>query len=50
MVHGLLVALASLVAEHGLLGVRASVAAALGFSSRGAWALKHRLSSYGAWI
>ena len=44
----LLIAVASLVAEHGLSGVQASVAAALGLSSYGSRALELRLSSYGA--
>ena len=35
-VQGLLMAVPSLTAEHGL-------------SSSGSWALEHRLSSYGAW-
>ena len=38
MVHGLLIVVASLVVEHGLLGVRASVVAARSLSSCGAWA------------
>ena len=41
VVHGLLIAVASLVAEHGLL--------ARGLSSCGLQALEHRLSSCGAW-
>ena len=38
--HGLLISVASLVAEHGLW--------ALGLSSCGSWTLEHRLSSCGA--
>ena len=41
VVHGLLMAMASLVVEHGLL--------ARGLSSCGSQALEHRLSSCGAW-
>ena len=43
-----LVAVASLVAEHGALGTRASVVVARGLSSCGSWALEGRLSSCGA--
>ena len=46
MVHGLLIAVASLVS--GALGVRASVVVARGLSSCGSQALEHRLSSCGA--
>ena len=47
-VCGLLIAVASLVAEHGLLGMRASVVAACRLSSCGLPALENRLSSCGA--
>ena len=40
---------ASLVAEHRLWGMQASVAAARGLSSWGSRALRHRLSSWGSW-
>ena len=46
-VCGLLVVVAPLVAEHGLGGEWASVAAALGLSSCNSWALEHILSSCG---
>ena len=46
-VRGLLIAVASLVAEHGV-GARASVVVAQGLSSCGSWALEHRLSSCGS--
>ena len=45
VVHKLLVAVASLVAEHGLQGTHASVAGIPGDSR----ALEHMLSSCGAW-
>ena len=45
MVLGLLVAVASLVAESGLEGAQASVIVAHGLSSRGSRVLEHRLSS-----
>ena len=49
-VHGLLTAVASLVAERAwALGMRASVVVACGLSSCGSWTLEHRLSSCGAW-
>ena len=48
-VRGLLVAVASLVAEHGALGMWASVVVAHGLSSCGLRALERRLSSCGAW-
>ena len=38
VVHGLLIVVASLVVEHRLQGVRASVVGALGLSSCSAWA------------
>ena len=44
-VHGLLIAVASLVVEHGLQGTRASVVVARGLSSCGSQALELRLSS-----
>ena len=47
VVHRLLIALASLVAEHGLKGMWASVIVAHGLSSCGSQALGHRLSSCG---
>ena len=47
VVHGLLVAVVSLVAEHKL-WVQASVVVAGGLSSCGSRALEHRLSSCGA--
>ena len=43
----LLIAVASLVAEHRLQSARASVVAAFGFSSCSSWAVEHRLSSCG---
>ena len=45
VVCGLLIAVASLVVEHGLYGARVSVLVALVLSSCGSWALEHRLSS-----
>ena len=48
-VPGLLIAVASLAAEHRLQGPQASVIAAYGLSSCESWGLKHRLSSCGAW-
>ena len=48
MVHRLLIMVASLVAEHRHLGIRASVVVACGLSSHLSWALEHRLSSCGA--
>ena len=47
-VRGLLIAVASLVAEHGALGARGSVVVAHGLSSCGSQALERRLSSWGA--
>ena len=49
VIHRLLNALASLAAEHGLEGARASVVATPVLSSCGSWAPEHRLSSCGAW-
>ena len=49
-VHRFLIAVASLVAEHGLYGVQASVVAACGLSSCGSWSLEHRLNSCGTHI
>ena len=43
-VHRLLIAVASLIAEHGFQGTLASAVFAQGLS-RGSWALKHRLNS-----
>ena len=48
-VCGLLIAVASLVAEHWAPGARASVVVARGLSSCGSRALEPRLSSCGAW-
>ena len=52
MVHGLLIAVASLDAEHRLWGTWASVAAACGLSSFGSQALEHKLNSCSvqAWL
>ena len=47
VVHGLLMAVTSLVKEHGLSGMWASAAAAPGLSACGSWALEYRLSSLG---
>ena len=44
---GLLIAVASLIAEHGLWGAQASVVQASGLSSCGSRALEHRLSGCG---
>ena len=46
---GLLTAVASLVAQHGLWGMWVSVVVARGLSSCSSWALEHRLSSCGTW-
>ena len=43
----LLIAVASLVAEHGLLGAQASAVAVHGLSSCISWSLEHRLTSCG---
>ena len=48
-VHWLLLAMASLVAERGLQGSKASVAAGPDFSSWGSWALEGGLSHCGTW-
>ena len=48
-VCGLLIVVASPVAEHRALGVRASVVVARGLSSCGSRVLEHRLSSCGTW-
>ena len=48
-VLGLLIAVASLVLEHKLKGVRASIIWAHGLSSCSCWVLEHRLSSCGMW-
>ena len=47
--RGLLVAAASLVAEHRLWGTQASVAEAHGLRSCSSQALEHRLNNCGAW-
>ena len=49
VVHGLLIAVASLVVEHGAVGVRASVVVARGLSSCGSQVVECRLSRCGAW-
>ena len=46
----LLIAVASLLAEHRLSGTRASVVVACGLSSFSSRALEHRLSSCVAWV
>ena len=46
----LLIAIASLVAEHRLSGARATVVGACRLSSCAFWALKHRLNSCGALV
>ena len=43
----LLIAVASLVAEHGILGAQASVVVVHGLSSCSSWSLEHRLNSCG---
>ena len=48
-VHRLLIAVASLVAEHGLQNTWASVVVAHELSSCSTWALEHRLNSLGSW-
>ena len=48
VVGRLLIAVAYPVAEHGLPGTQASVAAARGLRGYGSWASEHRLNSYGA--
>ena len=48
-VHRLLIAVASLIAEHRLQDVRASVVVVRGLSSCGSRALEQWLSSHGAW-
>ena len=47
VVCGLLIEVASLVAEHGLQGAQASLVVSHGLSSCDSWALEHRLSSGG---
>ena len=47
VVHELLMAVASPVAEPGLQGAGDSVVGACGLSSCGSWALEHRLTSCG---
>ena len=44
----LLISVASLIVEHGLLGTKPSVVAAHGLGRCGFWALEHRISSCGA--
>jgi len=46
---GLLIAVTSFIAEHGLEGEQASLATAVGFSSCSSRALEHKLSSCGIW-
>ena len=48
VVHGFLIVVASLDAEHGLSGVQASVAEACGLSGCGSPALEHVLNGCGA--
>ena len=48
VVHGLLIAVASLIAEQGLFGAQASAVEALGLNSCSSWTLEHGLNS-GAW-
>ena len=48
VVRGLLIVVASLVAEHRLKGSQASIAAACRLSSCGSQALEHRLNHCGA--
>ena len=48
VVHGLLIVVTSLVAECGLWGLQASVAAARMLSTCHSWALEHRLRICGA--
>jgi len=48
-VRGLLIGVASLVADHGLWGMWVSVVVACGFNSCGSQDLEHRLNSWGAW-
>ena len=49
VVHGFLIAVASLCCRAWALGARASEVVACGLSSCGLWALERRLSSCGAW-
>ena len=48
-VRGLLIAVASLAAEHGLSGAQTSAAAAHGLSSYSSQTIEHRLNGCGAW-
>ena len=48
-VHGLLTAVASLVAEHALWDAWVSVAMVRRLNSCGFWTLEHRLNSCGTW-
>ena len=50
VVHGLLIAVASLVAEYGLQGTQALVVSAHGLSSFGSPAAEHRVSCCIAWV
>ena len=50
VVCGLLIAVTSLVVEHGLYGMQTSVVAAPGFRRCSSWALELRLSSCSAWV
>ena len=47
--HGLLIAVASFVMEHGLQGAQASVVEVPGLHSCSSQALEHRLNSRGSW-
>ena len=49
VVLGLLIAVASLAAVHGLQGMQAAVAVAFVLSSCSSWALEHRFISCGKW-
>ena len=50
VVPRLLIVGASIVVENGLQGTWASVAAALGLSTRALWDLEYRLNSCDAWV
>ena len=49
MVHGLLIAVAALVAERGLWGMQALVVVARRFNSCISQALEHKLNIWGTW-
>ena len=49
VVHEPLIAAASLIVEHRLQRMQASVAAVCGLCSCGSWVLEHRLNCCGAW-